>query len=160
MSWITPIYDRTNNDVEAAKAQISLWLEDPSVAVVTDLKGCLNPSDLNRIEGNMEWLDIELAALGYLIPAFTVKTDWAYSDYSDLTQQWKENHIDRIIQNLSILVASIPQGYITEIFPNNMLTFEQINAIENIQYQIHQFVINYSSSFRYSGSVLSGDWAV
>ena len=57
--WINPVYDRTQEDVEYAKQKIAEWIAADTMEnslVVHDLKGCLNVSDLNRIEGNIKYL--------------------------------------------------------------------------------------------------------
>jgi hypothetical protein len=157
MAWIIPIYDRTNVDVQTVAVQRAAWLTDPTSAAPIDLKGALNPTDLNRIEGNMEYLRDGLNALGYGVD-FEVKTDWSYSDYSSLSQDWRDGNIGRILSSLSTMVTVLPSNYITVSIPNDMTHYNQINDIEHIQFRINQFINDTINSFRYSGTVISGDW--
>ncbi|MDR1953633.1 MAG: hypothetical protein LBQ21_04025 [Clostridiales Family XIII bacterium] len=144
--------------LQAVAPQIAEWLANLSAATVTDLKGCLNPADLNRIEGNMQYLaDYLSTVLGLYIPSMTHKTDWGYTDYSALTIAWQTANIGRITGNLSVLVSVMPQGYITRPVPDDMRHYNQINDIEYIQNQIYEFAVNTVSGFRYSGTVVSGD---
>jgi hypothetical protein len=160
MPWTQPIYDRTNDDVQDAKAQIAAWLADPDAAVVTDLKGCLNPADMNRIEGNMQYLEEQLVGIGFRPDVATFKTDWAYTDYSTLTTGWRAANIGRILGNLSALVDVLPPAYATRPVPDDMVHYPQINDIEYIQEKILSFVTDTIDSYRYSGAVISGDiWA-
>jgi hypothetical protein len=157
MAWITPIYDRTNADVLEVATTKSAWLADPSSAVVTDLKGCLNYADLNRIEGNMSWLRDELIALGYIISEMDFRLDWSLVDYSDLTTNWQNTQFIRLLNNLTNLISHMPVGYITRSVPYSMIHYNQINDIEYIELQVWNFIYGTINSFRYSGTVVSGD---
>ena len=157
MTWTIPIYDRTDVDVAEAKTQIEEWLSDPSSATVTDLKGCLNPSDLNRIESNTEHLETAIAEIGYSGASMVHKTNWAYTDYSDLTPSWKINTIDRIINNLSELFNFLPSEFIMRSMPDSMMSYSEINDIEYIQARIKKYIECVIESPRYCGAVISGD---
>jgi hypothetical protein len=157
--WQTPIYDRTNEDVQSAKTTIASWLADPSSAIVTDLKGCLNKSDMNRIEENMEYLREALISIGHSVPSMTFKTDWAYSDYSPLTIAWTTQNIERILSNLSLLKSYAPQGFIPDAVPAGMMHYGNINAIERITSYIYSFIQSTINGYRYSGTIYANDRA-
>jgi len=142
MPWITPIFDRTEQDVRDARAAIAEWLTAPESATVHDLKGALNPSDMNRIEGNMEYLADELTSQGYAVPTMEHRTDWSYADYSDLTPNWEANGLTRILQNLADILDVLPNDLIETEVPDGMLTYEQINDIEEIQEQVYAVIPN------------------
>jgi len=58
--WLTPITDRTLEDVIYAQSKVKEWIAAYSrgeTPTVIDLKGCVNASDLNRIEGNLDYLN-------------------------------------------------------------------------------------------------------
>ena len=93
--WITPIYDRTETDVTAAKIKIAEWIEmvtSGAEATTEDLKGCINASDLNRIESNTKYLSETLTALGYS-STVTTKT-WARNSFPNV------DDVRRIIANV------------------------------------------------------------
>ena len=81
MAWQTPVYDRSNEDVEEAKYLINKIKNDGYSSLTASektkwdsgtLKGCRNVNDLNRIEGNCVYLS---TAFGVTLP-HTPKTDW------------------------------------------------------------------------------------
>jgi len=58
--WLSPITDRTLEDVIYAQSKVKEWIAAYSrgeTPTVTDLKGCVNASDLNRVEGNLDYLN-------------------------------------------------------------------------------------------------------
>ena len=58
--WLSPITDRTLEDVRYAESKVAEWIAAYSrgeTPTVTDLKGCVNASDLNRVEGNLDYLN-------------------------------------------------------------------------------------------------------
>ena len=57
--WISPIHDRKQSDVDYAKARIQAGYND------TELKGCFNVTDINRIENNVRYIADRLNVLKY-----------------------------------------------------------------------------------------------
>jgi len=127
--WISTVTDRTQRDVEEALSQLAEWRKWISVGLVPEtheLKGCLNASDLNRIENNLGYL-IELVK--WQDPEETeindyVKTDWSVADIPNISD------IERILGTLrdirikcGILPSQTP-------LPDTMLHFDDINAVE------------------------------
>lgn len=127
MSWITPIYNRTESDVAYAKLLIdkikNTGYDSLSVTEKSDwdsgLKGCRNASDLNRIENNCEYLGNELDL------ELDVKTDWDY-DVTPLEQD-----IQRICDNVSAIkeASGIETNPVPELPINNIY---KLNTIEEI----------------------------
>jgi hypothetical protein len=110
--WLSPITDRTLEDVRYAESKVREWIaaysrgETPMPAVtivggyeaswrqlssrlwgdmsdthwgdlaptVPDLKGCVNASDLNRIEGNLDYLNRRIIFKGGSPGSMVVKT--------------------------------------------------------------------------------------
>lgn len=64
MGWIEPVTDRTQEDVDYANRLLAKpWSEftaNEQTEYNNGLKGCLNRADLERIEGNMQYLAQEL----------------------------------------------------------------------------------------------------
>lgn len=134
MSWITPIIDRTQADVNLVLEYDNIGYNNltPEQKAVWNagMKGALNASDLNRIENNIQYLAsiLELYNLN-------IKTNWQISDVP------RNNDFNRILSNLNALKdkfhlkydISLPE---TPDLPLN--SYEKINDIENILYIINQ----------------------
>ena len=75
--WLSPITDRTLEDVIYAQSKVKEWIAAYSrgeTPTVTDLKGCVNASDLNRIEGNLDYLNRRIIFKGGSPGDMVVKT--------------------------------------------------------------------------------------
>lgn len=127
MPWVTPVSDRTQADVDSAKALIVSWRAQaqPQVIVTTsDLRGCFNYSDLNRIEGNTSYLIGEANLVRPGVPLDLVtRSDWGRDDVPT------SGDIIRVIQNVAklkerIAVAGGPS------LPVSILSYTDANAIE------------------------------
>ena len=88
MAWIDSVYDRTNEDLTLLKTIITkiklggyknLSTEEQEFWLSDLVKGALNYADLNRIENNMNELQIFLVDLGYQVDIIT-KTNWTRND--------------------------------------------------------------------------------
>ena len=78
MRWIVPVVDRTLHDVQDALIQIEAWrtqVANGQTPTVTELKGCLNVTDLNRIESNTRYISQFLQGHGFQMNV-TTKVDW------------------------------------------------------------------------------------
>lgn len=145
--WLSPIYDRTQEDIEFAISKITEWLNDSSF-VPYDLKGCLNVADLNRIEGNIEYLSEYLSQLGY--PSAVHIRKWSVEDIPI------EQDTTRIVENIQSIIDGFLQPTNTPPLPDNMLTFGNINAIEENLYLIKYLLDCMVNSFRKSATFQSG----
>lgn len=144
IAWISPVYDRTQADVDKVKqlndigyfnmtsAQQTEWL--------TDLKGALNESDLLRIENNVQILsdvlELDLTTYDGNIPEIPRTTYYT---------------------NLKNNVAAIRgTGYIhadTPTVPNNPYnSYQKINDIEKILFDIHEILSDNFYHFCHSTS--------
>jgi hypothetical protein len=151
VEWIDPVYDRTVEDVEFAKAQIAEWIKSIQTGDTVstyDLKGCLNLSDINRIEGNIKFLAEKLSALGYP-PDVTVKS-WKRSGVPN------EEDIKRIINNTKSIVRAYYQQKGVSELPHGMTGWDEINAIEENLAKIKELYDAMVKSFRLSGTFTSG----
>jgi hypothetical protein len=150
MAWTTPVTDRTYDDIANAKAQIAAWLAAPGSAV-TDLKGCLNVSDTQRIFGNMQYVSDALNMLGYsnsMVP---------FPAVSYVTVPTADTLVSAILGNLRTLVAAAPQALEIDPVPFSMNTFGDVNTVERVELLLKQFLDFIVMTFRYSGTVVSGD---
>jgi hypothetical protein len=127
MTWTEPIFDRTWVDVDWAKHTLEEWREliaAGGTPTTSDLKGFLNPSDLNRIEGNTQYLADLLDVSG-----LTYKLNWSYSDCITVSAQ------SRIIGNVQELVTASGVSNTPEI-PTTIMKYDNLNAIEQILFMI------------------------
>ena len=118
------------------------------IGVVYDLKGCLNPLDINRIEGNIAYLSEKLSSLYY--PNTIITKQW---DNNGLPN---EREIQRIIDNIKEIIKSFYQPVDAPALPSTMLSYNDINTLERnidlIKYLLDCMV----NSFRKVGAYKSG----
>ena len=129
MRWIATITDRTQRDVDEALSKLAEWRRWISVGLVPEtheLKGCLNVSDLNRIENNLgylielvEELDPEETEIDYY-----VKTDWSVGDIPNISD------IERILGALRDIRVKYDIPLSQTPVPDTMLHFDDINRVE------------------------------
>lgn len=146
--WITPIYDRTQADVDFAISKIAEW-RGKGVRDEYELKGCFNVSDINRIENNIKFLSNNLSALYYFSQTST-KT-WDRSGLPDIDE------VARIISNINTIILSFYQNESAPELPNTMLTYEQINNIEENLHFLKDMLDNMVSLFRECGTFTCGE---
>ena len=149
--WITPVFDRTQDDVEFASQKIAEWIAGEIIGtsyMVTDLKGCLNVSDINRIEGNIAYLAENLTT--YCYPANVVTKTWALSSMPTATD------VARITDNVKALVSAYYQSVEAPAVPNSMMSYSDINDIEQNLHLIKQLLDAMVRSFKSAHSFTSG----
>ena len=130
--WVEPVYDRTPQDV-AAKNK----------------KGVLNYADLNRIEGNTEYLSDALLAHGYLGAIQLIKTDWQMTDMIYLSD------MNRILANC----IRLNNGFFKQKeLPTTLQNpdYIKINTIEEVQQYEYDMINEVERSYRYCGTFYSG----
>lgn len=150
--WQTPIFDRNQGDLEYARAQLALWKTSSPKLPMEDLKAALNHKDLNRIEGNTQYLVDELTTLCYSINA-ACKT-WEAAGLPNVKD------ISRIIGNVEQILAIFcrPEGAPT--LPKSLLHYEDVNTIEkNLELLLQAFEIAVRY-FRKCGTMQSGGRAL
>lgn len=117
MSWIEPIYDRTQADVDLIR------LEPTN----ENNKGAYNYTDLNRIENNCEVVMNLLNNSGFFYYPITIqtKTDWVVSDIPTIGE------INRIRNNIITLKNGM---YVGEEYENiefsNTMDYIKANILE------------------------------
>lgn len=148
--WIEPIFDRTESDVEFAKEQIAKWskLSLNTLQTTRELKGCLNVSDINRIEGDIQYLSDILDEYGYN-PHVPCKV-WERSGLPT------ERDVRRILSNIKLLISSYHQIPDSPGVPSEMARYTDINAIEENLYNIKLLLDAMVNSFPISGAIKSG----
>lgn len=128
------------------------YVEDDVLVVkvgdVYELKGCLNLLDLNRIEDNISYLAETMENYSYS-PNIHGK-QW---DKVDLPNQ---DDMSRIIENIRALMSAFYSPDNPPSLPDTMLSYNDINAIEENLYLIKQMLDCMQSSFKQAGTIKSG----
>lgn len=140
--WINPIYDRTQADVDYAKAQMKINNN-------VELKGCFNVTDISRIENNTKYLTDELNKLYYFNTINTYSWNMLSIPY--------RAHIDRIINNVNVLWTKYQKPSGSDALPPSILTYEHLNAIERNHYLLKEMLDDMISSFRECGTFSCGE---
>lgn len=145
--WIEPVFDRTEEDVSLAKA----YNKSPSGSSVTEYKGALNAADLNRIEGNCEYLSELLHSCGYTSHV-TVKTDWSMTDFPTLTE------FTRVRDNITELLNAYAQAQdMPEMRADDRTDYVEINNMEFDLYRINEMIADMKAIYMYSGELYGGE---
>lgn len=146
--WQEPIFDRTREDVEFAITKISEWIAKGNPKDIYDLKGCLNVSDINRIEGNIAYLAKRLTELQY--PPGVSTKQWTKEILPT------ESDVQRIINNVRACVNAFYAPSNAPSLPNRMITYNDINSIEKYIYLIKYLLDCMVGSFKKSATFQSG----
>ena len=146
--WQEPIFDRTPKDVEFAIKKIAEWIAAGEPTDVYDLKGCLNVSDMNRIEGNIAYLSKKLTEYDY--PSSVTTKKWTKGDLPT------EQDIQRIIENIRLVINGFYQPSNSPSLPEAMLSYEDINSIERNIDLIKYLLDCMEGSFRKANTFQSG----
>lgn len=118
------------------------------VGDVYELKGCLNLLDLNRIEENIAFLAEKMESYSYS-PNIHGKL-WTNVDMPT------QNDMSRIVENIRSLISAFYSPDNPPSLPTTMLSYSDINAIEENLYLIKQLLDCMASSFKKVGTIKSG----
>ena len=143
-NWSKPVYDRTLADVEYARQQLKKNLND------VDYKGCLNATDLTRVEHNTRYLADELNKL-YYFNSISTQNSWEWGNAPNTTS------ITRIINNINKILTAYQKPSNSPTLPTTLLTYEQVNALEKNLYLIKEMLDNMVVSFRQCGTFGCGE---
>lgn len=153
MTWIVPVVDRTLNDVQDALAQIEIWraqVANGQTPTVTELKGCLNATDLNRIESNTRYISQLLQGYGYQMNV-TTKVDWTDESLPNAAD------VNRIIDNIKEIRNKYYEPPGMPSLPRTMVSFSDINAIEQSLLLFREMLLSMERAFRRSGTFRCGE---
>lgn len=118
------------------------------LGTVYELKGCLNLLDINRIERNIDYLAERMENYSYS-PNIHTKA-WARVDMPN------QNDMSRIIENIRALIGAFYSPSNPPELPKTMLSYEDINAIEENLYLLKQLLDQMEASFSKAGTFKSG----
>lgn len=162
--WITPIYDRTASDVAGLKslaaeirstgwtsvtqAQRDEWL-NLGVGIT---KGALNVIDLNRIQGNVEYVhDTIDTDLGIPIPMEAMHSTWGREDIPFIS------HINAIRNNIiDLLDGSYTNPSSPTIELNDPMDWDDINDIEQNLHDLKEILDAISDNWHSCGTYNCG----
>ena len=154
MTWIVPVVDRTLRDVQDALVQIEAWrtqVANGETPTVTELKGCLNATDLNRIESNTRYIAQLLQRHGYRIN-MTTKVDWTDESLPNAAD------VNRIINNIKEIRDKYYEPPGMPSLPQTMVSFSDINAIEQSLLLFREMLLGMEGAFRRSGTFRCGEY--
>lgn len=145
-------YAATTQDALILQGDGRAYVEGDSlkvrIGVVYDLKGCLNVSDINRIEENIAYLAEKFSELAY--PSSVSIRQWGKNDLLN------EVDIQRIINNIKELISAFYKPSDIPKLPSTMSSYNDINSIEKnidlIKYLLDCMV----GSFKKAGTFKSG----
>lgn len=151
MAWITPIFDRIDEDTVSARI---------NQENAENNKGALNYQDLNRIEGNHKELMKWLKSSGYYLPRsyrdykeFNGKT---YTDWQEENIPWL-SEINRIRANYTALVQLFLVGLGLPVFgESNYLDWQEVNDWERVAAVGKEMTENMKQEYIPCGTINSG----
>lgn len=149
--WISPVFDRSQDDVSFAEEKIQEWIKAKLTGnpiETYELKGCLNLTDINRIEGNIQYLSDRLDELHY--HSGTSCKVWERSGLPT------ERDIRRILSNVNHIISAYYHPGNASTVPDSMRNYTDINAIEENLYKIKQLLDSMIEGFQKSGRFQSG----
>lgn len=140
------------NDEFMLQDEGTVYVEDDVLVVrvgdVYELKGCLNLLDLNRIEGDIAYLAEKMESYSYS-PNIHGK-QWERGDMPN------QNDMSRIVENIRSLMAAFYSPATPPSLPATMLSYHDINAIEENLHLIKVLLDCMASSFKKVGTIKSG----
>ena len=146
-----------NGDVKLEEDLVKLqagnsYIENETLVLqlgtIYDLKGCLNLSDIIRIEDNISYLAEHLTR--YLYPLEVNARAWTNSSLPNL------DDMKRIASNIRSIFENFYTPSEAETVPDEMLSYQDINAIEHNLYLLKQLLDSMKASFISSGTRYCG----
>lgn len=141
-----------NTDEFVLQDEGAVYVEDGVLVVhigdVYELKGCFNLLDLTRIESNIAFLAEKMESFSYA-PNIHGK-QWNRVDMPN------RNDMSRIVENIRSLISAFYPPDNPPSLPTTMLSYNDINAIEENLYLIKEILDCMQSSFKKVGMVKSG----
>ena len=146
MPEISFVYDRTPQDVAIAQDLINKiasigyngLTDEEKELWDSELKGCRNASDLNRVGNACNIIADELYNAGILHTQITTKDDWTELDIPT------RSDMNTILNNIRALRTAIGKACspemakVIERVPNNPInTIEKMNLVERILYEVY-----------------------
>lgn len=128
---------------------MSTWVEPKTNWISSDY---LNASDLNRVEGNTDYLADSIANFKARPAVVSIKTDWDMLDFPFLDE------MNRLEENINILKDSLqePVGYVDPV-TTALMTAQHMNYIENDLILLKRITDGVVDSFLFVGTFYCGE---
>lgn len=147
------IFDRTQADVDEAKEiyenKFKKFLELSESDIATLERGRMTENTLNRIENKQAELKTMLNNIGYWHTDISNKS-WVLGDVFHTTD------FDRILDNEYELVSAFFTYPSTPRVPNISFSYNDINSIEKILYDIENMIMDVKNNYRECGNFECG----
>ena len=130
----------------------AVYVEDEALivqlGVVYDLKGCLNISDLTRIEDNISYIADRL--IKYRYPIVVSSKKWVKADLPNASD------LKRIAKNIHSIIDGFVEPREEVEIPETILSYEDINNLERNLYLLKEMLDIMESCFIQSGTFKCG----
>lgn len=130
----------------------AIYIEDGVLTLdiddVYDLKGCLNLADLNRIEEDIAYIADRMES--YFFHPNIHHKRWTKGDLPN------QNDLTRIMDNIRSITGNFYSPNNAPSLPTTMLSYADINAIEENLYLIKELLDCLERSFKKTGTIKSG----
>lgn len=143
---------KTTEDSVVLEYDGGVYVEDEALVmrlgVVYNLKGCLNLSDIIRIEDNISYLADRLTQ--YCYPVVVSSKTWVKTDLPNA------NDMKRIANNIRAIFSgyTTPSGAVD--VPDVLLSYKDINALEYNLHLLKETLAIMENCFIQSGTYISG----
>ena len=148
------IFDRTQNDIEAARnlieTKVKTFGELTADEILSLERGTLTINTLNRIEEKQIELNELINAEGYYNTNI-INRLWSYTDIFD------EANFSRIVTNCEVLKKAFLEYTDTPATPYAVYHFENINSIEKILFDLEKMIDDVKSRYRECGTFQCGE---
>ena len=148
------IFDRTQNDIEAARnlieTKVKTFGELTADEILSLERGTLTINTLNRIEEKQIELNELINAEGYYNTNI-INRLWSYTDIFD------EANFSRIVTNCEVLKKAFFEYTDTPATPYAVYRFENINSIEKILFDLEKMIDDVKSRYRECGTFQCGE---
>lgn len=143
---------RATDDSVILEYNGAVYVEDESLVIqlgcVYDLKGCLNTSDITRVEDNISYLSNKL--IRYCYPIVVSSKEWVKTDLPNV------NDMKRIANNIRSIINGFVAHSETVTIPETILSYEDINNIERNLYLLKEKLDAMENCFIQSGTQKCG----
>ena len=142
----------TTEDSVIFNADGVAYVENDALVVrlggVYDLKGCLNVSDLNRIEDNISYIANRL--ISYKYPIVVASKEWVKTDLPNA------NDMKRIANNIKSICNGFAPLSEEVTIPETLLSYQDINNLEYCLHLLSKMLEAMIASFVQSGTYKCG----
>lgn len=153
------VRDRTAADVARVRYLLgrffagSATAEERTEFLDPALKGAYNATDLNRVGAAVQYLRDRLYTLAGEVVIVTAKSDWTESDIPT------EGDMEAYLADIAAIRGALDVPETVPQVPEDMvnLTHTEANDIEQILWDVNEFIMRVLASWRYAGELYAGE---